>query len=70
METILTAQEAEHIFEKLTEKAKAQIKNDIIRFGEYFIGRKDDSYFRINPINVVISDGKPKVVTPDSITEI
>ena len=70
MEAILTAKEAEQILHHLTDKTKEEIKRDKIRFGEFFVGKKDDAYFRVDPINVIVINGKARVVLPDSITEI
>ena len=70
MENILSQKEAESIIEQLSEGEKVEIERDKIRFGEYFIAETDNHYYRVNPINVVIEDGKPSLVDPASETMI
>jgi len=70
METILTDSEAESIFDNLAEKTREELKRDRIRFGEFFVGTNNGKYYRVNPINVIVKDGKPKLLNPDPETEI
>ncbi len=68
METILTPKEAENILGLLPDKDIIRIKSDKIRFGEYFIGHEHNNYFRVNPINVIMREGRPVNINPDDIT--
>lgn len=68
MEKILTNKEAENNFYKLTDRDKHIANSDKIRFGEYYIGLDQNSYYRINPLNVIISEGGPVNINPDDIT--
>ncbi len=70
METILSQTEAENILEQLPEGEKAEIERDKIRFGEYFIGKINNTFYRINPINVIIKNGVPSLIKPISATMI
>ena len=70
MEKILSNGEAEAALKLLPENEKEEIRRDIIRFGEYFIGIHDNKHHRVNPLNVITIDGKPQLVKPDSLTEI
>ena len=66
MEKILSETEAQHIINNLTEVEQAEIKRDKVRFGEFFIGSENNSYYRVNPLNVVLIDGGFKSVIPHS----
>ncbi|PWG79753.1 hypothetical protein [Pararcticibacter amylolyticus] len=68
MERILTISEAEQAINKLTDQDKHRVMNDQVCFGEYFIGNENNVYFRINPINVIMSNGRPVSVNPDDST--
>jgi len=70
MERILASAEAEEVMGLLSIKDKEEIERDKIRFGEYYIGKNQNKYYRINPINIVTKDGKPELINPISITEI
>ena len=70
MEKILSNGEAEAALKLLTENEREEIKRDIIRFGEYFIGTHNDTPQRLNPLNIITIDGKPQLIKPDSLTEI
>lgn len=68
MERILTYKEAEIAFNKLTDIDKHRIQNDKVCFGEYFIGSDESVYFRVSPINVVMSEGRPINIRPNDLT--
>ena len=70
MEKILSNGEAEAALKLLTENEREEIKRDIIRFGEYFIGTHNDKPHRLNPLNIITIDGQPQLIKPDSLTEI
>jgi len=70
MERILASKEAEEVIELLSENEKIEIERDKIRFGEYYIGMNGDKYYRLNPINIIINNGKPELINPTAITEI
>lgn len=68
MKTILNPTEAENVLNQLPDNEKLKIATDKIRFGEYFIGFDHDTYFRVDPINVVMKKGRPVSVNPDDLT--
>jgi len=68
METILSAEEAEHILIYLSEEQKKQIESDKVRFGEYFIAQNEVNFYRINPINVITRNGINQYINPASMT--
>lgn len=68
MKTILNPKEAENILNMLPDKEKMRINNDKIRCGEYFIGHDHNTYYRVDPINVVFKEGKPVTIDPTDIT--
>jgi len=70
MEKILSNLEAEAALELLTENDRIEIERDIIRFGEYYIGTNENRPYRLNPLNIITVEGKPKLVHPDPLTEI
>lgn len=68
MERILTNKEAETKYNELTDRDKYKINSDKIRFGEYFIGLDHNSYYRVDPINVIVTEGQPVNVRPNDLT--
>lgn len=68
MERILTDKEAETKYNELTDKDKYKINSDKIRFGEYFIALDHNSYYRVDPINVIVTEGQPVNVRPNDTT--
>ena len=70
MERILASKEAEEVIGLLSENEKIEIERDKVRFGEYYIGKSGNKYHRLNPINIIINNGKPELINPTAITEI
>ena len=68
MKTILSPGEAENSLDKLSENDRHKIDSDKIRYGEYFIGEENQSYFRIDPLYVVMAKGRPVSIKPDDST--
>lgn len=68
MERILANEEADGAYKYLNEKDKSRINNDKIRFGEYFIACNNDEYHRLDPINVIETNGKIVDKSTDDLT--
>ncbi|WP_423148438.1 hypothetical protein [Rubrolithibacter danxiaensis] len=68
METILSETEAENALTHLSEKEQNEVKRDKIRFGEFYIKNVDDTYSRVNPLDVVVQDGIPVMIQHTSLT--
>lgn len=58
MEQIFSNKEADGVYDCLNEQDKKSLNQDKIRFGEYFIGLLNNQYRRLNPLNIVYSEGK------------